>query len=123
MTPGAILLIVIVGAFVAMMVHAAMLSPEGRRTRIQFLERRRVARLGPKAMANRKISDVADRGIGVLACPVCGGAQFKARRSKKARAGVTAATVTLPILGAAAFAGTRRTRVECTTCGTVYRRG
>ena len=57
-------------------------------------------------------------------CPKCGGEQFKARRSGRARFGIGGATVaTGGLAGAVAFGATKKTKVECVTCGTVYDRG
>lgn len=59
-----------------------------------------------------------------LACPKCGGAQFKARRSTAARATIGAATVaTGGIAGLGAAAVTRQKQVQCVTCGAKYMRG
>ena len=76
--------------------------------------------------ANKPISQVGKPAAGGagLACPVCGGAQFKARRSKAARVGIAGATLTtggLAGLGAAAV--TKQKKVQCVTCGTIYQRG
>ena len=55
-------------------------------------------------------------GSGGLACPKCGGSQFKARRSSAARAAV----ITTGVAGALA---TKKTQVTCETCGTRFARG
>jgi hypothetical protein len=44
-----------------------------------------------------------------LACPRCGGSQFKARRSKK---GILAVGVLAP-----------KTQVQCVACGAKFKRG
>lgn len=75
-----------------------------------------------KGPAGQPISQVANRGAGVLACPVCGGGQFKARRSKAGRGLVAAATITTGIGGVAAAAVTKQKQVQCVTCGTKYKR-
>lgn len=64
----------------------------------------------------RDISEVGDRSTGVLACPVCGGTQFKAKRSAEAKIGLGIT------LGFGALLAPK-TRVKCETCGTEYRRG
>lgn len=59
-----------------------------------------------------------------LACPKCGGGQFKARRSTAARATIGAATVaTGGLAGLGAAAVTRQKQVQCVTCGAKYMRG
>lgn len=70
---------------------------------------------GEKRTGHR-ISDVGDRSSGVLTCPKCGGAQFKAKRSRGAKIAL-GATVGVGALLA------KKTRVKCETCGTEYLRG
>jgi hypothetical protein len=60
-------------------------------------------------MKQTPISEAGDRGDAGLACPKCGGTQFKAKRSAK---GKVAAGLLAP-----------KTQVRCVTCGTTYRRG
>jgi hypothetical protein len=61
---------------------------------------------------------------GGLACPKCGGTQFKARRSKGARVGIAATTIaTGGLAGLGAAAVTKQRKVQCVTCGTIYERG
>ena len=67
-------------------------------------------------LRGQKISEVGDRGQGVLACPVCGGTSFKAKRSAGAKIGL-GLTIGLGALLAP------KTRVKCETCGTEYLRG
>ena len=89
--------------------------------------RRDVERMVNKSRkGTRRISEVGRPSSGSgLACPNCGGAQFKARRSGAARVGIVGATVLTgglagPVVAAAV---TKQTRVTCVTCGTVYLRG
>lgn len=58
---------------------------------------------------SNKISKVGVQGAGGLACPKCGGTQFKAKRSAGGKVG----------LGLLA----PKTRVKCVTCGAQYTRG
>jgi len=69
----------------------------------------------PEASGPRMLSRVGDRSGGGLACPKCGGNQFKAKRSR----GVKVALAPVAILIAAA----PKTRVKCVTCGEEYLRG
>ena len=62
------------------------------------------------------ISGVGDRSTGALACPKCGGTQFKAKRGKIGK------TVGVVTLGVGAVAVPKRW-VKCETCGTEYQRG
>lgn len=61
------------------------------------------------ASAGKAISEVGEQSAAGLACPKCGGAQFKAKRSA---AGKFAGGLLAP-----------KSRVKCVTCGTEYRRG
>lgn len=68
------------------------------------------------------ISQAGDRTSGVLACPKCGGAQFKAKRRGKHKA---MAWVAAPIslgLSAVVVAAAPKSRVQCVTCKTEYLR-
>jgi uncharacterized protein with PIN domain len=77
-----------------------------RQARLEELGPREVARQDALAKSGRKkFSAVADQGR----CPRCGGAAFKAKRSKK---GKVSAGLLAP-----------KTQVKCTTCGTMYKRG
>lgn len=71
-----------------------------------------------RRLKNATISQVGvpTSGGGGLSCPKCHGTQFKARRSKKARAGVVAT-------GVVGWAATKQKKVQCVTCGTMYNRG
>lgn len=69
------------------------------------------------------ISQVGDRSSGVLACPKCGGAQFKAKRRGLAKGAAWAAAPITLGLTAAAMAAIPKTRVQCVTCKTEYLRG
>lgn len=62
------------------------------------------------------ISAVGDRSAGILACPSCGGTQFKAKR----RGAAKLIGLSLSPLGALAMP---KTRVKCITCGKEYLRG
>lgn len=62
------------------------------------------------------ISTTGDRSSGALACPKCGGTQFKAKRSKGAKA------LLIPTVGMGALLA-KKSRVKCVTCGTEYMRG
>jgi len=68
-----------------------------------------------KSVVRREISKVGSTASGVLACPRCGGAQFKAKRSGKAK------MIGVVTIGGALLAP--KTRVKCVTCGTEYLRG
>lgn len=68
-----------------------------------------------KQRKSRPISVVGQTAEGV-ACPKCGGAQFKTRRSTRARWGVAAT-------GLVGLAATSQKQVQCVTCGTKYGRG
>ena len=65
----------------------------------------------------QKISEVGDRTQNGLACPKCGGTQFKAKRSRRGKVLGTAIT-----LGAGAVLAPK-SMVRCTTCKTDYKRG
>lgn len=58
------------------------------------------------------ISEVGERTDAGLACPKCGGVQFKVKRSGRQKA----------MLGVASML-VKGTQVRCVTCGTVYKRG
>lgn len=77
----------------------------------------------PGRKVDAPISKVADRSSGTLACPKCGGTQFKAKRSTKSRAGIVAGSAVTLGVGLVAAAATKQTRVKCVTCGTEYQRG
>jgi hypothetical protein len=78
----------------------------------------------PGGKVDAPISVVGDQSHLGLACPKCGGSQFKAKRSGKARAGIAVTTVVTGGIGGVAAAGvTRQTKVKCVTCGTEYQRG
>lgn len=69
------------------------------------------------------ISSVGDKSSGVLACPKCGGAQFKAKRRGVVKG---AAWVAAPLslgLSAVVVAAAPKSRVRCETCKTEYLRG
>jgi hypothetical protein len=57
---------------------------------------------------------------GVLACPKCGGTQFKLRRTAGQRVAVGSATVLFGLIGAGAGAAATDQRVQCVTCGLFY---
>ena len=80
----------------------------------------------PGGKVHAPLSEVGSRspdGSG-LACPKCGGMQFRARRSGAARAGIVGTTVATGGIGGIVAAGvTKQKRVTCVTCGTVYLRG
>lgn len=67
-------------------------------------------------LRSSKISDVGDRSSGVLACPKCGGTQFKAKRSAKSKA------LLIPTVGVGALLAPK-SKVRCETCGSEYVRG
>lgn len=88
--------------------------------------------------ASRRISDIGVRTEGGLACPACGGTNFKVRRRPVAKGaaagaavGVAVTAVFVPVVGAvvgaAAGAAISRnkatTEVECVTCAARYERG
>ena len=68
------------------------------------------------------LSAVGDRDSGVLACPKCGGAQFRAKRRGLVKG---AAWVAAPVTGALSLAALAapKSRVQCVTCKTEYFRG
>jgi ssDNA-binding Zn-finger/Zn-ribbon topoisomerase 1 len=69
----------------------------------------------------QKISEAGDRTEAGLACPKCGGLQFKVKRSTGRKLGAVAAA---PVTGLASMALLAKgTQVRCVTCGTVYKRG
>jgi ribosomal protein S27AE len=70
----------------------------------------------------RPISEVGEHSAAGLACPKCGGTQFKAKRRGLVKAAV-APTFVVPFVGAAAFAAAPKSRVKCVTCGNEYQRG
>lgn len=67
-------------------------------------------------MSRKKITDAGRTEGGTLACPRCGGASFKAKRSLPSKV-VTVATV-----GVGALVVPKRW-VKCQTCGATYKRG
>jgi hypothetical protein len=69
-----------------------------------------------KPRGRRKISEVGSTSDGSLSCPKCGGQQFTAKRSKKAKALGGLA------VGVGALAAPK-TQVKCVTCGAMYKRG
>ncbi len=73
---------------------------------------------GERNMARdrRPISEAGDQTAGGLACPKCGGTQFKAKRGRLGKL-IGVATV-----GVGALAVPKRW-VKCETCGTEYQRG
>ncbi len=78
----------------------------------------------PGGKVHAPISEVARRDASGIACPKCGGTQFKARRTGAARAGITgAAVLTAGLGGLAGAAATKQKRVTCVTCGTRHMRG
>lgn len=68
------------------------------------------------ARPSKRLSDVGDRSSGTLACPDCGGTDFKAKRSTRAK-----------VLGGAAVGVgallAPKSRVECVACGETFKRG
>jgi len=62
------------------------------------------------------ISEVGERNAAGLACPKCGGTQFKAKRSAKGK------TIGA-IAGVAGAMLAPKSRVRCVTCKTEYVRG
>jgi hypothetical protein len=64
-----------------------------------------------------RLSTVAGRSAGgELLCPVCGGTQFRARRSRNDR-------WTVALGGGLGLLTTWRNRAQCVTCSAIYRRG
>jgi len=80
--------------------------------------RRSMTEAGQKQeqVEGKYLSQVGDRSSGILACPVCGGMSFKAKRSAGAKVGLGLT------LGLGALLAPK-TRVRCETCGTEYLRG
>lgn len=83
-------------------------TPEGRAERAAA----RKAVVEDQARRRRPLSEVAERTAAGLACPKCGGTQFKAARK----------TSTKLMFGAASMLGQAHF-VRCVSCGTRYRRG
>ncbi|MBV9293385.1 MAG: hypothetical protein JO222_13130 [Frankiales bacterium] len=107
-----ILLVVVVGGAIWQ-----LSTPEGRAKAEQHAAERRERRASrPRATRSTPISSAGKVDGGGLACPRCGGTQFKARRSTKARAGIV-------MTGAVGAVATRQTQVTCVTCGTRWKRG
>ena len=130
MSAGAVVWIVIGVAalgFVGLVIQQSFKSPEERQALIDRHEankaQRSAAQLNSGATVRRNISVVGNQTHAGLQCPRCGGIQFKARRSKAARAGVAASTIAFAPLGAVAVGVTKKKRVQCVTCGTIYDRG
>ena len=69
-----------------------------------------------------EISAVGDRSSGFLACPKCGGAQFRIKRRGLVKG---AAWIAAPLTGALSLAALAapKSRVQCVTCKTEYLRG
>lgn len=67
-------------------------------------------------MSRDKISRAGQTEGGTLACPKCGGASFKAKRSLPAKMGAVVS------FGAGALVIPKRW-VKCQTCGATYKRG
>jgi hypothetical protein len=65
--------------------------------------------------------DVLQRTPHGLACPKCGGTQFKARRTAGDRTMIALGTVTTGV-GGILSAQKRQQKVQCVTCGTFYER-
>ena len=76
---------------------------------------RRLAAASPGDRVRAEISQVGDRTPAGLACPKCGGTNFKAKRSR----GAKILLAPIPI----AIAAAPKSRVKCVTCGTEYQRG
>jgi ssDNA-binding Zn-finger/Zn-ribbon topoisomerase 1 len=91
------------------------LSPEERARRLAALDAY-IAREKGKPSRKRKISSAGVKTESGVACPKCGGGQFKARRSTAGRLGIVAT-------GLLAVPLTRQKQVQCVTCGTKYARG
>lgn len=67
-------------------------------------------------MSRRKISQAGHQPDGTLACPKCGGASFKAKRSAASK------LITIPTVGIGAAVVPKRW-VKCQTCGATFKRG
>lgn len=76
----------------------------------------------PGGTVRTNLSEVGDRSSGVLACPKCGGAQFRIKRRGLVKG---AAWLAVPLTGAASLAALAapKSRVQCVTCKTEYLRG
>ena len=72
------------------------------------------SRIASGSTRNQPISQAGRKTEAGLACPECGGTQFKAKRSGKAKLGAVALT---PLVLAKAG------QVKCVTCGAIYKRG
>lgn len=67
-------------------------------------------------MSRKKISRAGQTAGGTLACPKCGGASFKAKRSLPSK------IITVCTFGLATLIVPKRW-VKCQTCGATYKRG
>lgn len=67
-------------------------------------------------MRRKKISKAGATDEGGIACPKCGGTQFTAKRSMKAK---TLGVATVGVGAALA----PKSQVKCVTCGKMYKRG
>ena len=97
--------LLVIGMVAAFIIYETLKSPETKQREAEQLRLKRTP-----------ISQLGRQTHGGLACPKCGGTQFKARRSGGARAGIVAT-------GLVGLAFTKQTKVACTTCGTIYQRG
>jgi len=70
---------------------------------------------------SQSISDIGTVSDAGLACPNCGGTQFKVKRSGKAKWGTAAGVVAVGPLALLGLA--KASQVKCVTCGTIYKRG
>lgn len=103
----------------------AYLAEKARRAELARQRRVQAARQQKVDRGKVAISEVGRvEGQAGLACPKCGGGQFKARRSTAARVGVATTTVaTGGLAGLGAAAVTKQKQVQCVTCGAKYMRG
>lgn len=63
----------------------------------------------------KTLSQVGNRTDGGVACPKCGGTQFTAKRSKKAKVGLLPLAILIPLAP--------KSQVQCVACGTMFKRG
>lgn len=106
-----VLLVIIV--FVVMTIlYAIFATPEQKAKDRRKAAQRRAA----KVAKSRPISQVGKvEGATGLACPKCGGNQFKARRSNGKRVALAPMAILTPL--------TSQNQVQCVTCGAKYGRG
>lgn len=82
----------------------------------QLAQARRAHRVATASRLHSNISEVAQHTQAGLACPRCGGTQFRAKRSRLAKAAL------VPTVGVGVLLAPKHW-VKCVTCGAEYKRG